>query len=50
LFTHQEEIDHAETPLPDVHLLLRAEVVGDVGEVAADEGESDDEAVLSRKL
>ena len=31
-------------------LLLGAEVVGDVGEVAADERKRDDEAVLGGKL
>jgi len=33
-----------------VDLFLRAEVVGDVGEVAADEREGDDEAVLGGEL
>ena len=46
----QEEVDHAQTPLPDVDPLLGAELVGDVGEVAADEGEGDDEAILRGKL
>ena len=46
----EEQVDHAEAALPDVDPLLRAELVGDVGEVAADEGEGDDEAVLRREL
>jgi len=48
--TYQEEVDDAEAPLPNVDLLLRAEVIGDVGEVAADQRERDDKSVLSRKL
>ena len=46
----QEEVDDAEAALPDVDALLGAELVGDVGEVAADEGEGDDEAVLGGEL
>ena len=40
----QEEVDDAEAPLADVDALLGAEFVGDVGEVAADQGEGDDES------
>ena len=36
--------------LPDVYPLLRAELRGDWGEVPADEGEGDDEAVLRGEL
>ena len=46
----QEQVDHAQTPLPDVDPLLGAEIIGNVGEVAADQGECDDKSVLGRKL
>ena len=48
--TYQEEIDYTEAALPDVDPLFRAKFVCDVGEVTADEGKGNDEAVLGWKF
>ena len=52
LFRHfiQKEIDNAEASLSDMDLLLWAKVVGDVGEVRANNGKCYDEAILGGKL
>ena len=52
LFRHfiQKEIDNAEASFSDMDLLLWAKVVGDVGEVSADQRERDDEPILGREL
>ena len=47
---YQKQVDDAQAPLPDVNLFFWAELVGDVGEVAADQREGDDESILSRKF
>ena len=46
----QEQVDNAEAPLAYVDPLLRAELVGDGREVAADQRERDDEPVLGGEL
>ena len=46
----QEQVDDAETPLPDVDPLLGTEVIGNVREVSTDQRERDDKTILSREL